>query len=131
MSVPSATVNGEWWTFDRYGKKGAMLRLDQTIDSLHLLAIRTPKAPPPNPPENLLPEEEKPKLIFRDEKELRAMKSPKSPTDGSAGPTEIEKLLARSQRDQRAAGGKSRRIGEEMDAEEEAEMEAADALKKR
>jgi hypothetical protein len=34
----------EWWHFERYGKKGAMGRLDGTIDALHLLAIKTPKS---------------------------------------------------------------------------------------
>lgn len=42
----------EWWTFERYGKKGAMARVDATIDALHLLAIKQPKSDSQCPPQH-------------------------------------------------------------------------------
>lgn len=42
----SAPLQSEWWSFERYGKKGegAMARIERTIEQLGLSAIKTPKS---------------------------------------------------------------------------------------
>lgn len=55
----------EWWQFDKYGRKGALARLEATIDALHLLALKAPRPPaPPPPPAEPEVEVEKPKLTL-------------------------------------------------------------------